>query len=73
MTESYSVEAHLRIALRNAQILVVVGFVVGGLVGWALNHWGTARIGAGLGALVGVGLLGWFMRMYSLTRGLLHL
>ena len=72
-TESYSLETHLRIAVRNALILVVVGFMIGGLVGWALTHWSTAPIGAGLGALVGLGLLGWFMHMYSATSGLLHL
>ena len=72
-TESYSGEAHLRIAIRNAQILGVVGFVIGGLVGWALTRWPTAPIGASLGTLIGAGLLGWFIRMYSATAGLLHL
>ena len=71
-TELYSLEAHLRIAVRNGQVLVVVGFAIGGLVGWALTRWPTAPIGAGLGVLIGFGLVGWFIRMYSATAGLLH-
>jgi hypothetical protein len=72
MEPSYTLEAHIRIATRNAIVLLVVTFIVGGLVGWALCQWRRAPVGAGVGAVIGVGFLLWFCRMSYVTRGLLH-
>lgn len=74
-TESMSrevTELHLRIALINGRILIILAFAMGGASVWALTHWRSAPIGAGLGALIGVGILAWFCRMWVTTKGLLH-
>lgn len=65
-------ELHLRIALRNGLILIVLAFAMGVAAGWALMHWNSAPIGAGLGVLIGAGFVGWFCRMWFATNGLLH-
>ena len=66
-------QAHLELAIRNAIILLVITFLIGGLVGWALSQWARAPVGSLLGAVIGIGFLAWFCRMYYVTRGLLHL
>jgi hypothetical protein len=72
MEAPYSLDAHIQIAVRNAIVLIVVTFIVGGLVGWAIGQWPRAPIGASVGAATGVGFLLWFCRMYYVTRGLLQ-
>lgn len=71
MVQDDSGQAHLDLAIRNAIVLSVVTFIIGGLVGWALSQWARAPVGSLLGALIGTGYLVWLCRMYYATRGLL--
>jgi len=64
--------AHLKVAVRNALVLMGASFVIGVLTGWALGHWHTARFGAMVGSLVGVGFVAWYGWMFYSTNGVLH-
>jgi len=64
--------AHLKAAIRNALVLIAASFVIGVLTGWALGHWHTARVGAIVGGLVGVGFVAWYAWMFYSTKGVLH-
>ena len=70
--QPYTIEEHLRIAINNALACLVLAFIEGMLAGWALSHWASAPIGAGVGTLIAIAILWWVMRMYYETRGLLH-
>lgn len=65
-------ELHLRLAIRNGLILIILSFVMGVAAAWAATHWSTAPLGALLGATIGAGFVAWFVRMWVVTRGLLH-
>lgn len=69
---SVLVTSHLRIALRNALILLPTVFFIGLLTGWALGRWDRTPIGAVLGALAALGFAAWAWHLYYRTRGLLH-
>jgi hypothetical protein len=73
MNESYSLERHLTVAVRNAVIALPVAFVLGALSGWALSRIESAPLGAILGTLIALGFLVWLCRMFHVTRGLLHI
>jgi hypothetical protein len=65
-------ELHLRIVLKNGLILIVLTFLMGLAAGWALMHWRSAPVGAGLGTVIGIAFVAWFCRMWLATGGLLH-
>ena len=66
------VELHLRIAIRNGVILIVLSFAMGVAAAWAAMHWKSAPVGAAVGVLIGAGCVVWFARMWFVTSGLLH-
>ena len=70
--QPYTIQEHLRVAINNALWLFVLAFIEGMLAGWALSRWASAPIGAGVGTLIAMAIRWWVMRMYYLTRGLLH-
>ena len=70
-TDAALANLHLRIVIKNGLILLVLSFVMGTGVGWALTHWGEAPAGAAVGGLVGAGFVAWFCMMWIATNGLL--
>lgn len=65
-------ERHLRVAIRNATIMLVAAFGIGVSAGWFLRGWRTSPVAAIVGVLVGLGFIAWYCRMFYVTKGLLH-
>jgi len=68
----YSIELHLRLAVQNGLIVMVLCFVLGSILGWTLSHLSTARLGAITGGAIVLALAAWSVWVYSDTDGLLH-
>ena len=63
---------HLRRAVRNAIVLLLVVFVLGIIAGWAAATWSRGRVHAA-SLVVGAGIPWlWFVWAYARTNGLMH-
>lgn len=71
--ERYSAELHLRLAVRNGLIVMVLCFALGAILGWVLSHLSTARLGGLVGGAIVIAMAGWSVWVYADTAGLLHM
>ena len=63
---------HLRLAVRNAVILLPTVFLLGMAAGWAISQWNLTILGAITGWLIPTAACTWLTRAYYKTRGLMH-
>jgi hypothetical protein len=63
---------HLRAAIRNGVILLSAQFLLGGMAGFGLAHFGRTSVGAIVGSLIPTIAGIWVIRQFISTRGLMH-
>lgn len=62
---------HLRLAVRNAVILLPTVFVFGVIAGWGASMWRESWLSAVAGVAIGTAAAAWTTWVYYATRGLL--